>query len=137
MVLMLGALILSTVWSATVKDCGVGISAFTIQDLSLSPLVPVSGQNVTLGIQYSVPSGMVVTDGIAKYSVTYNFIPFPPTTESLCSNIPCPLTSGTYSNATTSLWPTGLSGSLTTKMTWLTPDSQLLLCVSISGKVVR
>ena len=96
--------------SSGVKDCGLGKSAFTVNAVALDPSVPVPGQKVTLHLEYTVPTGMVVTDGNAKYAVTYNFIPLSPTTEPLCSNIPCPLSAGSYVNDTTSMWPTGLSG---------------------------
>ena len=128
------ALALST-QAITVSDCGKGATAFTLGPMSVTPSTPVAGDNVTLIYQYTVPAGMVVTDGISKYSVTYNFIPFSPTIEPLCKNIPCPLSSGTYTNTSTTTWPSGLSGTLTSQIAWQDQNSKPLLCISISGKV--
>lgn len=128
------ALALSTS-ALTVSDCGKGATAFTLGPLSLQPDNPTPGQNFTMNYQYTVPSSMMVTGGIAKYSVTYNFLPLSPTTEPLCKNIPCPLSAGTYTNATTSVWPSGLSGTLTSQITWQDDNSLPLLCIAVSGKV--
>jgi len=132
--LVLLALALSTS-ALTVSDCGKGATAFTLGPLSLDPVNPTPGQNFTMNYQYTVPAGMMVMGGVSKYSITYNFIPFSPTTEPLCNNIPCPLSAGTYTNATTSVWPSGLSGTLTSQITWQNENSVPLLCIAVSGKV--
>lgn len=121
--------------AVTVSDCGKGATAFTLGPLSVEPVNPVPGQNFTMKYQYTVPTAMTVTGGISKYSVTYNFIPFSPTTEPLCNIIPCPLSAGTYTNATTRVWPSGLSGTLTSQISWQNENSVALLCIAISGKV--
>jgi hypothetical protein len=124
----------ATGWNTTkttVSDCGAGKSVFTIQGLSLDPPNPVPNDNVSLHLDYSVPSGVIVTDGQAKYAATYNFIPLSPTIEPLCKNIPCPLSSGSYSNTTYMLWPSGLSGSLSTSITWVDERATQLLCIRI------
>ena len=87
-----------------------------------------------LNLDYTVPPGLTVVDGDATYSVTYNFLPLSPTVEPLCQNIPCPLESGRYVNHSSSVWPTGLSGSLDTKIVWTNEMSAQLLCMSISAK---
>ena len=119
----------------SVQDCAKGSSIFAVESVALEPATPVSGQNVTLLLSYTVPEGTTITDGTAQYDVTYNYIPFQPTVEPLCQNIPCPLGPGTYQNASTSVWPQDLSGLLTTKMKWIDPQGDLLLCVEISGQV--
>ena len=116
-----------------VVDCGAGKSLFTIQAVSLDPPQPIANQNVSLRLDYSVPAGLTVTGGDATYAATYNFIPLSPTVEPLCSSIPCPLSSGSYSNVSYTLWPSGLSGNLVTKITWTDTDSRLLLCMSITA----
>lgn len=121
--------------AATIKDCGAGKSAFTINALSISPINPVAGKDVTVNLEYTVPTGMVITGGLTTYSVTYNFIPFSPTTEPLCRNVPCPLTAGIYTNHTTTQWPSGMSGSVVSRMTWADETNNLLLCIDVSGKV--
>lgn len=126
---------LYAVLNATVKDCSSGTSVFTINALSLDPPNPSPGQNISFTLDYTVPLNTTVTDGTSRYEVSYNFIPLSPTIQPLCANIPCPLGSGRYTNTTYSNWPTGLSGTITSRMKWLDPVGTLLLCSEISGKV--
>jgi hypothetical protein len=121
---------------ATVKNCASGSSLFTINKLSLDPPTAVAGAQSTLYLDYTVPEGTTITDGTTTYAITLNFIPFAPSTNPLCADIPCPLRPGSYSNATTSTWPAGVSGSFTSKMTWQDAASNLLLCVQISGAMM-
>ncbi len=133
---MLGLIgLLSLVVPPTIRDCGVGTSVFTINSLSLTPADPKPGDQVGLNLDYTVPPGVVITGGQAKYDVTYNFIPFSPTVEPLCQDVPCPLGPGTYKNTSYSAWPTGLSGTVNTKITWLDEVDTQLLCIGISAKV--
>ena len=118
-----------------VKDCGVGKTLFTVDAVSLLPSNPTPNENVTLHLEYTVPTGVLITGGEAKYTVTYNFIPLSPTVEPLCSNIPCPLGAGSYRNDSVSLWPSGLTGSVTTILTWTDDVSRPLLCISIAAKL--
>jgi hypothetical protein len=115
------------------KDCGSAKSVFTLNSYSLTPAMPTPGSSVTLNLDYTVPEGVVVTGGVATYAFTYNFIPLSPTTEPLCSNVPCPLGPGTYSNHTITQWPSGLSGSFTIKNTWTDDGGAQLICLSIAG----
>ena len=124
-----------TTQQTKVVDCGAGKSLFTINALSLEPAQPVPNENVSLHLDYSVPAGLTINGGDAKYAVTYNFIPLTPTVEPLCKNIPCPLPSGSYSNTTYMLWPSGLSGSLVTKITWTDTSARQLLCISITASL--
>lgn len=127
---------LSTVpFFAAVRDCAPGNSVFEVNSVSLEPPTPVSGQNLTLFLDYTVPDGVLITDGTAEYDITYNYIPFTPSTEPLCQNIPCPLGPGRYQNSSTSVWPQDLSGLLVTELKWYDPAQNLLLCVEISGQV--
>jgi hypothetical protein len=116
------------------RDCGAGKSLFTINSLSLSPASPNPGDNVLLNLDYTVPQGLTVVGGDATYSITYNFLPLSPTVEPLCQDIPCPLVSGRYVNHSSSVWPTGLSGTLDTKIIWTSEMGAQLLCMSISAK---
>ena len=129
------AVSLYAVLNATVKDCGSGKSVFTVNTMSLDPPNPAPGQRVGFTLDYTVPYNTTVTDGTTTYDVSYNFIPMSPTTQSLCSNVPCPLGAGRYVNTSYSDWPTGLSGTIKTRMKWLDPVGTLLLCSEISGKV--
>ena len=116
-----------------VSNCG-SQAAFRFSELSLYPTNVVPGDPVTLHVKYTVPDGMVVTGGKATYAIKYNFIPLAPTVESLCNDLPCPLTAGTYSNNTVTIWPSGLSGSVSTKITWTDENDTLLACISMDGK---
>lgn len=127
--------LLTFAFAPVVKDCGSPTTLFKINAVSLSPIDPVPGHNVTLHLDYTVPNGLVVTDGQASYTVVYNFMPMTPTIEPLCKNIPCPLSAGTYSNDTTSLWPSGISGTLTTTIRWSNQDSKPLLCIRIDARL--
>jgi hypothetical protein len=120
--------------SAKINDCAVGKSVFSMKAVTLLPADPVPGENVTLHLEYVVPAGVTITDGTAQYDVSYNFIPFSPTIESLCYDVPCPLGPGLYMNDTISQWPTGLSGTLVTKITWFDLLKNVLLCISIQAK---
>ena len=131
----IGVALLSLVVPPTVRDCGVGTSVFKINSVSLTPADPKPGENVGLNLDYTVPSGVTVTGGQAKYDITYNFLPLSPTIEPLCQDIPCPLGPGTYLNTTYSTWPTGLSGTVNTKITWLDEAGKQLLCIGIVAKV--
>lgn len=124
-----------TTQQTKVADCGGGKSLFTINTLTLEPAQPVPNQNVSLHLEYSVPAGVTINGGDAKYAVTYNFIPLTPTVEPLCKNIPCPLSSGSYSNTTYMLWPSGLSGTLVTKITWADTSATQLLCILITASL--
>ena len=118
-----------------VKDCGLGKTVFTINSVSISPPNPNPNDQVTLHLDYTVPVGVTIHGGEAKYAVVYNFFPLSPTVEPLCSDIPCPLSSGTYKNSSVSTWPSGLSGSFSSTLTWVDENSQKLLCVSIAATV--
>jgi hypothetical protein len=121
--------------SVSVKDCAATFSLFKVTSLSVAPVNPASGDPFDLHMEWTVPEGVTVADGTAKYSVTLNYIPFSPSVEPLCQDIPCPMGPGSYTNTTTSTWPSGVTGSLTTKMEWLDPAGSTLACVAISGTV--
>jgi len=118
----------------SVRDCGGSNSLFIVNSVSLDPAVPIPGNKVALTLDYTVPSGVYIGAGQVEYDVKYNFMPFAPTFENLCHNVPCPLGPGTYQNRTTTEWPTGISGRLVTKMKWLDATNALLLCVEISDQ---
>ena len=123
-------------FTATVTDCSAGKSLFTLNSASVTPDVPKAGDNVFITLYYTVPEGLIVTDGTSEYSVTYNFLPLTPTVESLCSNVPCPLGPGHYMNQSETVWPTGVSGTLSTQMKWYDTDKDLLLCLGVTWKTL-
>lgn len=122
--------------TTSVSDCAAGKSVFQINSQGFGPEPPVAGQNVTLWIDYTVPDGVTVNAGKAKYSVTYNGIPFPASTEDLCTQITCPQVPGTYNITSTSEWPSGLSGKIVTKIQWYDDSGNELLCSQTTEKTL-
>lgn len=121
--------------SSTVADCGAGKSLFTIHSQGFSPEPPVPNENATLWIDYTIPDGTTIESGSCVYSFTLNGIPFPPTTDDLCSQVSCPLVSGEYNLSSTSVWPSGISGKIVTKIEWYDSSKTLLLCSQTTEKV--
>jgi hypothetical protein len=108
-----------------------------MNELSVRPVNPNPGDDVILHVQYTVPEGVFINDGTATYAIKYNFIPLSPTVEPLCKDLPCPLGPGTYTNETITAWPSGLTGSVSTKITWADEKGALLACISMEGKARR
>jgi hypothetical protein len=129
---LLVAMVLSS--PPVLNDCGGGTSLFKLNAVSLTPADPPPGTSVSLNLDYTVPDGLTVGDGTSTTAVSYNFIPFAPTVEPLCQDIPCPLGPGRYYNSTNSTWPSGLSGTVRTTMTWADQNSAKLLCIGIVAK---
>ena len=102
--------------------------------MSFSPDPTVPGQNSTLLLSMKVPED--INNGTAKYSTTYNFIPFSPTTEDLCAvTVPCPILSGTLNTQSTYPIDATLSGTLSIKIEWADLTGRQLLCISIKTKL--
>ena len=117
-----------------IVNCGVGKSAFQINSLGFWPDPPVAGENASVSFGYTVPDGMTVTDGTAQYGYTLNYIPLPGSTDPLCTDVPCPITSGYHNLTSTNIWPTGVSGKLVTTINWYDLAKNLLLCVQLTTK---
>lgn len=109
-------------------------SIFRPTTLGLTPDPPVAGQQVRMSVIFDNP-GLVVTDGIVTTSVTYNFLPFSPTTEPLCQNTACPIVTGPNDRSTVSTFPDGISGTVVTKSVWTSTEGDNLLCVQTTVKV--
>jgi hypothetical protein len=121
---------------ASVTNCGPK-SVFQITELVLDPPnTVVAGQNVSLRLLYTSP--VQVDSGTITTSVTYNFIPLTPTFAPLCEFTPCPIGMGSHDGSSWFVLPTGVKGTITTKIVWteLAPqmEQQELLCVSITMK---
>jgi hypothetical protein len=121
--------------SSTVTDCAAGKSLFTINSQGFSPEPPVANENSTLWIDYTIPDGTNIDAGTCKYSFTLNGIPFSPSTEDLCTQVTCPLVSGNYNLSSTSVWPSGISGKIVTKIEWYDSSKNLLLCSQTTERV--
>lgn len=114
--------------TAQVVDCGTAATVFTINSQDFQPNPPVLGENATLWIDYTVPDGISVGSGTAKYSITLNGIPFPATKDDLCTQIECPQVPGTYNLTSASIWDGGLSGKIITTIQWYDSGGTELLC---------
>ncbi len=126
---------LATLASSTLKDCGAGVSKFTLLDQGFSPDPPAVGDNTTLWFYYQVPDGLDITDGTAEYKITLNGIPFPASTDPLCTQVTCPLTPGIYNLSSSSIWEGGVSGKVVSKISWFDTSKTLLLCSELTVRV--
>ena len=124
---LLLVLLLLPVYSQ-VTDCGKGKSLFVINSEDFQPNPPVVGKDSTLWIDYTVPEGVSISAGTAKYSITLNGIPYPATTDDLCADEICPQVTGTYNITNTQTWSGGVSGKIASKIEWFDTNSNLLLC---------
>ena len=117
---------------AAIKDCGQS-PLFTITELSQIPADSISaGQNLSLTLKYTAPEEIAA--GTVTKSITLNFIPFAPTEEDLCANAACPITVGEHDGSSWSLFPSGVSGTLVSKVVWEDTQGRELLCVQSSLK---
>jgi hypothetical protein len=121
--------------SNSVTDCSKGTSVFKFTGGSLLPDPVVPGQDSSITLNLEIPPGTNVNAGTAKYSFSFNGIPFAPTTEDLCSDVACPLLPGPYTNTTTSVFPSGVSGKVTTKIEWFDVANNRLLCADVTARV--
>lgn len=129
------ALLGATSVNADVVDCGAGKSVFVPTKLSLEPANPSPGVETFMTVVFENP-GPEVNDGTVTTSVTYNFIPFQPSTEALCSNTQCPLVSGSNDRSTSSVWP-DVSGRVDTHIEWAATDGTLLLCLDVKVQTAK
>lgn len=108
-------------------------SVFQITKLALDPPDKAKvGENVTLALLYTSP--VEVDSGTITTSVTYNFLPLTPTTAPLCGSAPCPIEVGDHDGSSWFVVPTGLSGTVVTKIVWTDVNSTELLCLNINMK---
>lgn len=129
------ALLAAAASQNSVTDCSSGTSVFKFTSGSLTPNPVVPGQDSSLTINAQIPDGVNITDGTAQYSVTLNGIPFPGETDPLCSQVTCPLLPGPYTNTTTSVFPTGVSGKIVSTIKWYDTNKNLLLCTAVTTRV--
>ena len=131
MLVLLSLLLASA--SASIKSCG---GLFTIQQLGLEPSdKAVGGTNVSLTLYYTSP--LEVTGGSVKNSMSYNFIPLAPTITDLCQNTQCPITIGPHDGSSWYTMPSGLSGTITSRILWSDTAGTQLLCLDMTLKVVQ
>ena len=119
----------------SVTDCSKGTSVFKFTGGSLLPDPVIPGQDSSITLNAIFPDGTNIDAGTAKYSFSFNGIPFSPTTEDLCTDVACPLLPGPYTNTTTSVFPSGVSGNVNTRIEWFDTANNRLLCADVTAKV--
>jgi hypothetical protein len=118
--------------NASVTNCAPN-SVFQITQLVLSPPDSAKvGENVTLTLLYTSP--VEVDSGTITTSVTYNFLPITPTVAPLCDSVPCPIGVGDHDGSSWFLVPSGISGTVVTKIVWTDVNATELLCINIKLK---
>jgi hypothetical protein len=120
---------------SAITDCAPTTSYFQIQDQGFGPDPPVPDANVTMWIQYMVPSSAMVEAGTSVDSVSLNGLPVSSETTDLCTIVPCPQTGGVHKASNTFLWPSGISSGTKILYTskWFTDDGMtLLLCSKVT-----
>jgi hypothetical protein len=111
----------------SVVDCGF-TPEFTISSLGQSPETYVKpGDNTTLTLKYYVPE--VISGGTATTSLSLNGIPFSPSTEDLCTKVQCPITIGEHDGSSWTIFPSGVSGKIVSKVEWKDTNGKQLLCL--------
>jgi hypothetical protein len=118
----------------SIADCAPTTSIFQIQAQGFGPDPPVVNENVTLWIQYIVPSSVNVASGTSVDSVSLNGLPVSSETSDLCKSIPCPQTAGVHNASNSFPWPSGIaSGSrIVYTSKWYDPSQTLLLCSKLT-----
>ena len=119
--------------SAGISDCSSGTSIFKISELSQSPetsIVP--GQNLSLHLLYTVPQP--IKSGTAVTTISLNGLPLSPTTEDLCAKVSCPIEVGEHNGDSWSIFPSGVTGKIDTKIEWKDQYGNELLCLKSTLK---
>jgi len=113
---------------AGIINCGKN-ALFTITELGQTPSDSISvGENLTLTLKYTTP--VEIDDGIVKTAVTLNYLPFAPSSKSLCLDTPCPLLPDyDYDGSVSAPLPSGINGLLITQITWTDLNGKQLLCI--------
>lgn len=126
----------NTVSSFTYKSCGTSSDIAQNLKLDVSPVLPQTDYTLFLNTDLSKE----VTGGTSKYSISFNGIPFSPTTNDLCeeianSNTTCPLYVGNYASQSKGTIPAGVSGKVIIKNEWFNTESERILCMEYTIKV--
>ena len=128
--------ILALASTVGIHDCAPGRSLFAINSLYVEPMNLKGSDPFRIHLRYAVPDGLLIKNGTAQYSVTYNYIPFPPIYMPLCDIVTCPIKPGIYTNQTMNKWPWGIRESISTQINWLDENRALLLCLTITGRAI-
>jgi len=126
----------NTVSSFTYRSCGTSTDIAQNLKLDVLPVLPQTDYTLFLNTDLSKE----VTGGTSKYSISFNGIPFSPTTNDLCqeianSNTTCPLYVGNYASESKGTIPAGVSGKVIIKNEWFNTESERILCMEYTIKV--
>ena len=126
----------NTVSSFTYRSCGISTDIAQNLKLDVLPVLPQTDYTLFLSTDLSKE----VTGGTSKYSISFNGIPFSPTTNDLCeeiakSNTTCPLYVGNYASESKGTIPSGVSGKVIIKNEWFNTESERILCMEYTIKV--
>jgi hypothetical protein len=116
----------------SIQSCGDGRA--TLVGMESTPAFPKAGDNTTLWIAYDLPEP-AVTGGTATYSVTLNGLPLNPTTEDLCTQTKCPIEAGVHNESSWSLFPSGITGTIVSKIDWTDEHNERIWCVQTKWKL--
>lgn len=119
---------------SSIRDCSNGQGRATLLGFDSLPANPVAGDNVTLWVAYDLPAP-AITGGTATYKFTLNGIPFTPTIEDLCTQTVCPKETGFNNESSWSIFPSGVSGKITSSITWKDQNDDLVWCVETTWRV--
>ena len=122
--------------SFTYRSCGTSTDIAQNLKLDVLPVLPQTDYTLFLSTDLSKE----VTGGTSKYSISFNGIPFSPTTNDLCeeiakSNTTCPLYIGNYVSESKGTVPSGVSGKVIIKNEWFNTESERILCMEYTIKV--
>ena len=115
--------------SAIIKDCGKSSYLAKYVSGSLDPVTPIPGQNLTVTVNYDMRE-ITVTGGTVTYDYSWNYIPFEPTVDDLCSQTFCPKEAlMSYTETSTSVFPMDVSGYIVSTFEWADQNGNPVLCV--------
>ncbi len=119
---------------SSIRDCGNGLGRAALLAFDSQPAKPVAGDNVTLWVAYDLPEPSI-TGGKATYTYSLNGIPFPPTTDDLCTQTQCPKDVGFNNESSWTLFPSGVSGKIVSSIAWTDQNDELVWCVETTWRV--
>jgi hypothetical protein len=117
---------------ASIKDCDPS-SVFRPTQLAISPDPPIPGQTIKLTLIFD-NKGEKITEGTVTTSITLNGIPVSSSNSSLCENTACPIITGINDRSTETTFPS-VTGIIKSRVTWMGPNGESLLCIDSSLKV--
>ena len=123
----------------TMKDCSNSISTGHITSLLMNPSAPVSGQYVTITVDYILDN--TVTDGMATYTASFNGFPLTPTSEPLCSDLdktstPCPIIAGdVHFEGISQIGDGSTHGTIMVTTTWNDQNNNQIICWGFTVRI--